>query len=282
MTVSAARVMELRASTGAGMMDCKRALEETGGDLATASDFLRKKGIVVAAKKSDRETREGGIAIAFSPDHRSAALVHLACETDFVARNDRFQELLETLSAQVLENGEADLLEQKIGSGTVGDLITHAISTLGENLRLVQAARVTLAEPGLVGGYVHSNRRIGALVVLQSGSADGKDALMALGKDLAMHVAASQVSAVRTEEIDPELIAKEKEIYLAQAKEAGKPDHIVEKMVEGRLNKFKKELSLLAQPFVKDPQKTVEAVVGEAAQALGSDISVDRFVKFQF
>jgi len=274
--------MELRASTGAGMMDCKRALEETEGDLAAASDFLRKKGIAVAAKKSDRETREGGIGIAFSPDQRSAALVHLASETDFVARNERFLELLETLTAQVLENGEADLLEQKIGSGTVGDLITHAISTLGENLRLVQAARVTLAEPGLVGGYVHSNRRIGALVVLQSGSANGKEVLMALGKDLAMHVAASQVSAVRTEEIDPELIAKEKEIYLAQAKESGKPENIVEKMVEGRLNKFKKEMSLLAQPFVKEPQKTVEAVVAEAAQALGSDISVDRFVKFQF
>jgi len=282
MTVSAARVMELRANTGAGMMDCKRALEETEGDLAAASDFLRKKGIAVAAKKSDRETREGGIGIAFGPDQRSAALVHLASETDFVARNERFLELLETLTARVLENGEAELLEQKVGSGTVGDLITNAISTLGENLRLVQAARVTLAEPGLVGGYVHSNRRIGALVVLQSGSADGKDALMALGKDLAMHVAASQVSAVRAEEIDPDLMAKEKEIYLAQAKEAGKPDHIVEKMVEGRLNKFKKEMSLLAQPFVKDPQKTVEAVVAEAAQALGSDISVDRFVKFQF
>ncbi len=282
MTVSAARVMELRANTGAGMMDCKRALEETEGDLAAASDFLRKKGIAVAAKKSDRETREGGIGIAFGPDQRSAALVHLASETDFVARNERFLELLETLTARVLENGEAELLEQKVGSGTVGDLITNAISTLGENLRLVQAARVTLAEPGLVGGYVHSNRRIGALVVLQSGSADGKDALMALGKDLAMHVAASQVSAVRAEEIDPDLMAKEKEIYLAQAKELGKPDNIVEKMVEGRLNKFKKEMSLLAQPFVKDPQKTVEAVVAEAAQALGSDISVDRFVKFQF
>jgi len=274
--------MELRANTGAGMMDCKRALEETEGDLAAASDFLRKKGIAVAAKKSDRETREGGIGIAFGPDQRSAALVHLASETDFVARNERFLELLETLTARVLENGEAELLEQKVGSGTVGDLITNAISTLGENLRLVQAARVTLAEPGLVGGYVHSNRRIGALVVLQSGSADGKDALMALGKDLAMHVAASQVSAVRAEEIDPDLMAKEKEIYLAQAKELGKPDNIVEKMVEGRLNKFKKEMSLLAQPFVKDPQKTVEAVVAEAAQALGSDISVDRFVKFQF
>lgn len=284
MTIPASKVMELRNATGAGMMDCKRALEEMGGDLEQAKDFLRKKGIAIAAKKSSRETTEGGIAIAIADDHKMAAMVHLASETDFVARNDKFQGLLKQLTTQVLEKGDTDVPNQPVsdGAGTVQELITEAISTMGENLQLLEAVRVEAPADGLVSGYVHSNSKIGVLVVLRAGDAGKAGELEPLARDLAMHVAASQVHAVRADEIDAAVLEKEKEIYTAQAKESGKPDEIVEKMVQGRLNKFIKEVSLLAQPFVKDPDKTVEQVVKDRAAALGTDVTVERFLKFQF
>jgi elongation factor Ts len=284
MTISASKVMELRNATGAGMMDCKRALEEMGGDLEQAKDFLRKKGIAIAAKKSSRETTEGGIAIAFSHDQQAAAMVHLASETDFVARNEKFQSLLKRLAGQVLENGDADLLNQPVpdGVGTVQEMITEAVTTMGENLQFVEAVRVEAPENGLVGGYVHSNSKIGVLVVLRTEESAEAGALAPLARDLAMHVAASQVHAVRAEEIGADVLDKEREIFTAQAKESGKPDDIVEKMVQGRMGKFIKEVSLLAQPFVKDPDKTVEQVVKENAATLGRDITVERYLKFQF
>lgn len=281
MTISAKTVMELRNATGAGMMDCKRALEETGGDLELAKDSLRKKGIAIAAKKSGRETLEGGIGLAISEDGLAGAMVHLACETDFVSRNSQFRELLDKLTAQVLEQGEEKLPEQKLPGGkTVGELITEAVAALGENLNLVGACRLTLAGGGLLGGYVHSNNRIGVLVQLRAQKRG--DPLTALARDLAMHVAASQVAAVSAQGIDPAVIEKEREIYSAQAEDSGKPAEIVAKMVEGRLKKFVREVSLVDQPFVKDQGKSVQAVVAESAAALGTEIEIERFLKFQF
>ncbi len=281
MTISAKTVMELRNATGAGMMDCKRALEETGGDLELAKDSLRKKGIAIAAKKSGRETLEGGIGLAISEDGLAGAMVHLACETDFVSRNSQFRELLDKLTAQVLEQGEEKLPEQKLPGGkTVGELITEAVAALGENLNLVDARRLTLTGGGLLGGYVHSNYRIGVLVQLRAQKRG--DPLTALARDLAMHVAASQVAAVSAQGIDPAVIEKEREIYSAQAEDSGKPAEIAAKMVEGRLKKFVKEVSLVDQPFVKDQGKSVQAVVAESAAALGTEIEIERFLKFQF
>ena len=278
MTISASKVMELRNLTGAGMMDCKKALLEVDGDLEQARDYLRKKGISVAQKKSDRETKEGGIGIAISDDQKKAAMVHLACETDFVARNEKFDTLLAKLSHQVLENGDQDLANQSLvgGTGTVADLITESISTLGENLQIIESAILSVEGEGLVGGYVHSNKRIGVLVSISGGAP--RPALEELARDVSMHIAASQVHAVSSDDIDPALLAKEKEILIAQAKESGKPDDIVEKMVQGRMSKFVKEVALLDQPFVKDPEKTVQAVV----KACGDELKVERYVKLQF
>ncbi len=280
MTIPASKVMELRNLTGAGMMDCKKALEEMEGDLEQAKDFLRKKGIAVAAKKSSRETTAGGIGIAFSDDRKTAAMVHLASETDFVSRNEKFRSLLGGLTTHFRQNGDANVLEQNVSDngGTVKDLITEAITTMGENLQLVEAIRVEAPGDGMVGGYVHSNSKIGVLVILNTSQAGDQGALEQLGRDLAMHVAASQVHAVRAEDIDPAVLEKEREIFSAQAKESGKPDEIVAKMVEGRIRKFIKEVALMDQPFVKDPDKTIAEVV----KGVGTDVSVERYVKFQF
>jgi elongation factor Ts len=284
MAISASQVMELRAATGAGMMDCKKALEEVGGDISAAKDYLRKKGIAIAQKKSSRETNEGGVALRIAPDRKSASIVQVACETDFVARNEQFTALLERLAGQVLAKGDADVPAQKLaeGKGTVSDAITEAIAKLGENVQFVAASRLALKGQGVIGGYVHSNSKIGVLVAVSSDKAVAGDGLDVLAKDLAMHVAASQVAAVRAEEIDPAVLAKEKEIFAAQAKESGKPDAIIEKMVQGRLSKFVKEVSLLEQPFVKDPERTIKQLVAETGKQAGASLAVERFVKLQF
>jgi elongation factor Ts len=276
--------MELRAATGAGMMDCKKALEEVGGDVSAARDYLRKKGIAIAQKKSARETNEGAVAIRIADDRKAAAIVQLACETDFVARNDQFSALLRQLAGQVLAGGGEGLGEQKLvdGAGTVGELLTESVAKLGENLQLMQAGRVEVKGHGAVGGYVHSNARIGVLVALDSDKAVAGEGLDVLAKDLAMHVAASQVSGITGDEISADVIAKEREIFAAQAQTTGKAPEIVEKMVQGRIGKFIKEVSLLEQPFVKDPARTVKQLVADTGTALGAKLTVQRFVKYQF
>jgi elongation factor Ts len=284
MAISASQVMELRAATGAGMMDCKKALEDVGGDMDAAKDYLRKKGISIAQKKSSRATNEGAVAIRIAPDKKSAAAVQLACETDFVARNDQFVSLLDRLTAQVLAKGDAELAAQKAmdGGGTVADLITETISKLGENLQLVESRKVALKGQGTIGSYVHSNQKIGVMVALASDKAVAGDALDVLAKDLAMHIAATNVAAISGEEIDPAVIAKEKEIFTAQAKESGKPAEIVEKMVQGRIGKFIKEVALLDQPFVKDPERSVKKLIADTSQQVGAKLAVAQFVKLQF
>ncbi len=283
MGISASDVMSLRQATGAGMMDCKKALEESGGDMQQAHDLLRKKGISVAAKKSSRETKEGGIGIVHSADGASAAMVRLACETDFVSRNEQFKALLDRLSSQVIEAGDENVPEQPMieGEGTVTDVLTNAVSTLGENIQFIEAVKVAVNSAGTVGGYVHTNGKIGVLVALDSDGGD-KEQLAALGRDLAMHIAASQVAAINQDQIPQADLDKEREIFEAQARESGKPDDIVEKMVTGRLKKFIKEISLLDQPFVKDPDKTVQALLADRGKSLGAEVSVAQFVKFQF
>ena len=219
----------------------------------------------------------------FGDGQASAAMVRLASETDFVARNEKFRDLADSLAEQVLAQGDQDVPNQSLaGGGTVQERIIEAISTMGENLQLMESVRLEAPANGLVGGYVHSNAKIGVLVVLGAGDGARQESLQELAKDLAMHVAASQVHALRADDIDADVIAKEREIFIAQAKESGKPDDIVQKMVEGRMKKFVKEVSLLDQSFVKDPDKTVQNVVEEAAASQGTDITLERFVKFQF
>jgi len=284
MAITAAKVMELRTATGAGMMECKKALEETGGDMEGAKDWLRKKGISVAQKKAGRETTEGAVAVAISPDKKHGAIVQLACETDFVARNEQYQELMGQLTAQVLEKGGKDLADQPriTGKGKISDLLTENVAKMGENLQLVAAERVDVAGQGVVGGYVHSNNKVGVLVVIESNKSVDAAKLGELAKDVSMHIAASQVSAISSKDLDPAVLEKEKEILIAQAKESGKPMDIIEKMVQGRISKFIKEISLLDQPFVKNPDLSIQALLKQTGKELGGELTVSRFVKYQF
>ncbi|MDH4247996.1 MAG: translation elongation factor Ts [Deltaproteobacteria bacterium] len=284
MTITAAKVMELRAATGAGMMECKKALSETAGDMEGAKDWLRKKGISLAQKKAGRETKEGAVGIALSKDQKSGSIVQLACETDFVARNDQFQELMGHLTAQALQKGAENLADQPslLGQGKVSDMLTEGVSKMGENLQIVAAERLSATGTGFVGGYVHSNNKIGVLVALSADKAVDANRLHELARDISMHIAASQVSAVSSKDLDPAILEKEKEILIAQAKESGKPMDIIEKMVQGRMSKFVKEISLLDQPFVKNPELTIQALLKQTGKELGGELTVTRFVKYQF
>jgi elongation factor Ts len=281
--VTAALVKRLREQTGAGMMDCKRALTEVGGDFEEAVDWLRKKGLAAAAKKAGRVTAEGLIGLRV--EGRIGALVEVNSETDFVARNETFQALVHHIAGLAPgARGDLEELKRTVISGTgrtVADEIAQAIGVIGENLNLRRTACVEVEE-GLVAGYLHNQLapglgRIGVLVGLRSKAAPA--ALAELGKQLAMHVAAASPQAVRPEEIDPALVARERAIFAAQSAASGKPANIIEKMVEGRIRKFYEEAALLEQPFVVDPDRRVKQAIEAAAKAAGASVEVTRFVR---
>ena len=285
MTISASQVKELREKTGAGMMDCKTALTENGGDMEAAIDWLRKKGLSKAAKKSGRTAAEGLVGVA--TDGLRGAVVEVNSETDFVARNETFQGLVKGIAALALgANGDVAALSATTlpSTGkTVAESLTDAVATIGENMQLRRTAAVSVAD-GVVASYVHNQAadgmgKIGVLVALES-TAD-KAALAALGKQIAMHVAAHDPTpaAVRTEEIDPAIVEHERKIFSAQALESGKPAAVVEKMVEGRIRKFYEEVTLLKQNFVMNPELTVEALVAQASKDLGAPVTVKSFVR---
>ena len=281
--ITAAAVKELREITGVAMMDCKKALVECNGDLEEAKEFLRKKGQAKALKKSSRETREGAVEIRVDENHRSGAIIKLACETDFVARNESFKALLQTLGGQVLSQGSDALMEQQLvdGGGTIQDLINGKVAELGENMQLLDAARIEVNQ-GWVGGYVHMTGKIGVILGLETEAASEDPKLQQLAHDLAMHIAASPAEAVREDQVDSALIEKEREVFSAQARESGKPEEIIEKMIEGRIKKFLKEICVETQPFVKDPQKTVGQLVKEVSKEIGAGIRLESFIKYQF
>ena len=281
--ITAAAVKELREITGVAMMDCKKALVECNGDLEEAKEFLRKKGQAKALKKSSRETREGAVEIRVDENHRSGAIIKLACETDFVARNESFKALLQNLGGQVLSQGSDALIEQQLvdGGGTIQDLINAKVAELGENMQLLDAARIEVNQ-GWVGGYVHMTGKIGVILGLETEAASEDPKLQQLAHDLAMHIAASPAEAVREDQVDSALIKKEREVFSAQARESGKPEEIIEKMIEGRIKKFLKEICVETQPFVKDPQKTVGQLVKEVSKEIGAGIRLESFIKYQF
>ena len=283
--VTAALVKELREKTGAGMMDCKRALAEVSGDLEQAVDWLRKKGLSAAAKKAGRVAAEGLVGAA--TDGRSGAIVEVNCETDFVARNDAFQGFVQAVTALVLSKGD-DLDALKAapypGTGrTVGDELTHLIATIGENMALRRAKRITTTN-GVVVPYVHSALaagigKIGALVALESGADAG--ALQAVGRQLAMHVAAANPSYLDTASVDQATLGREREILRDRAKQSGKPDAIIDKIVEGQLRKFYEESVLLEQVYVVDGESRVSKVVEAAAKAAGAPIRLAGYARFK-
>ena len=278
-TITASMVKDLREKTGAGMMDCKQALSESNGDVDAAVDWLRAKGLSKAAKKSDRVAAEGLIGVTASAT--KGAVVEVNAETDFVARNDQFQEMVRNITSLTPEVGAdvAGLLSATYPgkSVTVEDQIKEAIATIGENMTLRRAAVVEVSE-GVVAPYVHNKiaddlGKIGVLVALES-SGD-KEKLMAFGRQLAMHVAAAAPLALTSDELDAETIDKERAIYLEQAQASGKPQDIIEKMVEGRLRKeYFQQVVLLQQTFVIDGKASVEQAVKEAEKDIGAPIKI--------
>jgi elongation factor Ts len=282
--VTAALVKQLRDQTGAGMMDCKVALTETDGDFEAAVDWLRKKGLAAAAKKAGRVASQGLVGIEVGG--RSGAVVEVNSETDFVARNQDFQALVRAIARLALEvGGDRDrLLGARVpASGrTVADEITQAVAVIGENITLRRSALVEVGQ-GVIGSYVHGALApglgtIGVLVGLHS-SGD-PERLAALGKQLAMHVAAARPQAVSIDRLDAATLQRERAIYADQARASGKPDNIVDKMVEGRVRKFYEEAVLLEQPFVIDPDLKIKDVIDRVAEETGSSIAVTEFVRF--
>lgn len=275
MAITAAQVNELRKSTGAGMLDCKKALEETGGDMEKAVDFLRKKGLAAAAKKAGRAATEGIVAAVVAADGKSGALVEVNSETDFVAKTDKFQAFVADVANQVLVAAPADndaLFAQdsvKEPGKNVQTTLNEAIAVIGENLQIRRFAR--FANAGFVGSYIHAGGKIGVLVEL-SGNGD----LSAVARDVAMHIAAAAPQFTRREEVSADVLDREKEIYRDKARQTGKPDNIIEKIIEGQIGKFYGEVCLLEQSFVKDPDKTISQVL----KAVGADVTVNRFARF--
>ena len=283
--INAALVKELREKTGAGMMDCKRALAESAGDLEQAVDWLRKKGLSAAAKKAGRVAAEG--LVGALAEGRAGAIVEVNCETDFVARNEAFQDFVKAVTALVLARGD-DIEALKAapfpGTGrTVAEELTHLIATIGENMTLRRAKRIVVTS-GVVMPYVHSALapgigKIGALVALESGADAG--ALQTLGRELAMHVAAANPTYLDTTSVDQATLEREREILRDRARQAGKADAIVDKIVEGQLRKFYEENVLLEQVHVRDGESRVGKVVEAGAKSAGAPIRLAGYARFK-
>ncbi len=282
--ITAATVKELRERTGAGMMDCKKALAETNGDMEAAIDWLRAKGLSAAAKKAGRTAAEGLVGVAVE-GHRGA-LLEVNSETDFVAKNELFQDFVRNAAQMGLEKGtDIDDIgaDDYAGVGSVSEALTNNIAKIGENQSLRRAAIAEVTE-GVVVPYVHNQvapglGKIGVLVALES--AAPAETLNALGKQIAMHVAAANPLALNADELDPALVERERGVAMEKAKESGKPQNIVEKMVEGGLAKFRKDNALLSQLFVMDNKTPVAEVIAQAAKEAGTGIVLKSFTRFQ-
>jgi len=266
MAITAADVKKLRDATGAGMMDCKKALTENGGDFDASVDWLRTKGIAKAAKKGGRVAAEGMVSVV--AEGNKGAMVEVNSETDFVAKNDKFKEFAANVAKVVLETKIEEVEELKKATyptgGTVEEVLTDLIATIGENMNLRRAKYVEV-ETGSVAAYSHMNGKIGVLTVL-SGSEDAA----ATAKNIAMHVAAANPQALNRDEVDPALLAREEAVYKEQALASGKPEAVIEKMMVGKVNKFYKEICLVEQAFIMDTDKTVAKVAEEAGAVVAA------------
>jgi elongation factor Ts len=281
--ITASMVKDLRDKTGAGMMDCKNALNETNGDMEAAVDWLRKKGISKAAKKAGRAAAEGLVGIAV--DGKSGVLLEVNAETDFVARNDAFKTFVKDATRLALkEGGDLEkLLASPMGSATVQHALTELVAKIGENMSVRRAAALSV-DPGVVASYVHNATspelgKIGVLVGLKS--TGDKDKLLALAKQLAMHVAAAAPLAIAPEHLAPEVVERERNVQAEIARQSGRPENVIEKMMEGRMRKFYEETVLLQQTFVIDGETQVGKVIEKTAKEIGAPITVEGFVRFQ-
>ena len=282
MAITASLVKELRDKTGAGMMDCKNALSENGGDIEASIDWLRKKGIAKAEKKSGRTAAEGLVGVV--SEGKKAAMIEFNTETDFASRNEDFQALTRNIAKTAMgTDGSVEAINNAdMGGKPVSENVTDAISTIGENMGLRRAVVVEVSN-GVVASYIHNALadglgKIGVLVALES--TGDADALSTIGRQIAMHVAATNPLAATKEDMDPAVVEREKKIFSESARESGKPENIIEKMVEGRIRKFYEENVLISQTFVMDGENTVEQVLKNAEATVGAPITLKGFTRF--
>jgi len=285
--ITALMVKQLRERTGAGMMECKKALEEANGSLDDAVDVLRKRGIASAAKKATRSTKQGSITVALGAGRASGAILEFNCESDFVARTEDFQTMVNELTQQALEaplgTTRDQMLEQPFradASQTVAQIIAGKIGKIGENMQL---ARFEKIEGGLFGSYIHPGAQLGVLVQVTGASeaTAGNEEVQELLRDVAMQVAAADPQFVRREEVTTAVLEKEREIQRERARQEGKPEKVIDKMIEGRMSKYFEEFCLLEQPFIKDNAVTVGQLVADKAKKLGEPLAVARFVRYK-
>ncbi|NLH15362.1 MAG: elongation factor Ts [Phycisphaerae bacterium] len=281
--VNAAVVVKLRKMSGQGMMDCKKALEESGGDLEKAMELLRKKGLATLAKRADRETTEGRVVCKRSGDGKTVAMVSLCSETDFVSRNDDFIAAAEKLGEYALackaDSGVDALTTTSLGGKPYADVLTEIVSKTGEKIEIGDFARYSLSGSGVIGSYVHFNHKVGTMVQIETSGDAVSAAIQPLATDIAMHVTALKPIAVDKDGVDPEFLRKEREIAAEQVK--GKPANMIDKIVDGKIAKFLKENCLVDQPFVKDDTKSVAQTLSDVAKAAGGTAKIRRFVRIE-
>lgn len=280
MEISAKLVKELRDRTAAGMMDCKKALQECAGELEGAVDWLRQKGLSKAAKKAGRATSEGVVLCKVSPDLAQAAMVEVMCETDFVSRGEKFQAFAASVIDLVYDKKPAD---EAALQALVGGAVTEQIATLGENMSVGRHANLAVEGNGIIGSYVHSNGKIGVLIEIACEKAETakNPELAELGKNIAMQIAAANPAALDEAGLDPELVEREREVSRQKTLEEGKPANIVEKIVEGRIKKYYQEVCLLFQSYIRDDKMSINDVVAATAKSVGDKLTVKKFVRFQ-
>ncbi len=281
--ISASVVMKLRKMSGQGMMDCKKALAETGGDLDSALELLRKKGMATMAKRADRETTEGKIIFVKTPDAKCGSMATLCCETDFVSKSDDFiaaaKKLEEYLPACTAAEGAEELAKTEVGGKPFSEVITDTVSKTGEKMELGDYTRYEVAGNGLVAAYVHFNNKLGAMIEVETGDQDAAGKLESIATDICMHITAMNPVAADRDSVDPDTIAKERELAKEQVK--GKPENIIDKIVDGKMNKFFQENCLVDQDFVKEDSKTVGQALDVAAKEAGTTAKIKRFIRFE-
>jgi elongation factor Ts len=283
--ISAAMVMKLRKMSGQGMMDCKKALQETDGDIEKAMDVLRKKGLATLAKRAERDTSEGLVVSKISSDGKTAVMATLCCETDFVAKSDDFVTTAKSLADAALvcphDEGVDNVLETSSDGRKFKDILTEVVSKTGEKTQVGDYAKYKLDGPGLISTYIHFNEKVGTMLQIDTSddATAAADAIKQAASDIAMHITATKPLALDKDQIEPETIEREKAIFAEQVK--NKPANIIDKIVEGKMKKFYTDNCLLEQPFVKDDSKSVEQVLNEAAKKAGGQAKIKRFVRFE-
>lgn len=287
--MSANKIKELRQLTGAGFLDCKKVLEQTNGDIDKAVEILREKGLAAAAKKAGRQTAEGIVEAYLSDNGQAGVLVEINCETDFVAKTDNFRSFVQEIAAHICQARPSDLAELEkqpfspANSIAVGELVKEKIAQFGENISIRRFALINREQTGTIDAYIHGMGKIGVLVEVgceTESVADSAD-FQSLAHDIAMHIAAANPICIAEDDMDPKLVDSERKILLNQAINEGKPREIAEKVVAGRLAKYIKEVCLLEQPFVKEPEISVGQLLAQKGSQFGAAISIRRFVRYE-